>query len=105
MNEENRLELLKTYIKSNFAPILLENASSLLFQENATILKSNINISELNGHYEGIEFIPPYWYQDLVNNKRQFLVIDKLSEIPKIEQKKFIEILKYRNLIFLTVLL
>lgn len=97
MKEDNRLVLLKTYINSNFSPVLLENASSSLFQDNATIIKSTMDISELNGHYEELDFVPPYWYQDLVNNNRQFLVIDKISEIPKSEQKKFIEILKYRK--------
>ena len=96
MSRENRLELLKTYLKSNVTPLLIENVSSSLF-DNATIISSNINIEDLNGHYEGIDFVPPKWFSDLLNKKSKFLVIDKLSQIPKSEQKKFIEILKYRK--------
>lgn len=96
MSKENRLELLKTYLKANIAPILIENVSSSLF-EDAKVIPANIDIKELNGHYEGIDFVPPKWFSDLVNKKNKFLIIDKLSQIPKTEQKKFIEILKYRK--------
>lgn len=93
----NRLDLLKTYINTNVCPLLLENTSSAIFQDNATIIPSNIDILELNGHYEGIDFVPPTWYRDLIDKKRQFLVIDNLSQISKREQRKFIEILKYKK--------
>lgn len=96
MSKENRLELLKTYLKANVAPILIENVSATLF-EDSTVIPANIDIKELNGHYEGIDFVPPKWFSDLVNKKNKFLIIDKLSQIPKTEQKKFIEILKYRK--------
>lgn len=93
----NRLELLKAYIKSNVCPLLLENADSVIFKDNATIINSSIDRSELNGHYEGVDFLPPNWYKDLVDGKKQFLVIDKISNISKNEQRKFIEMLKYRK--------
>lgn len=97
MNKQDRLEMLNTYIKSNIAPILLENVSSIKTENKFTVLPANIDITQLNGHYEEIEFVPPEWYSELINNKSKFLIIDKLSQIPKVEQKKFIEVLKYRK--------
>lgn len=96
MSNVSKLELLKTYIRSNVSPVLFENVSASLF-ENATVISSNIDITELNGHYEETDFVPPKWFSDLINKKSKFLVIDKLSQISKSDQKKFIEILKYRK--------
>lgn len=99
MNKEKML-MLEEYLKLGTEPILLENISSDIF-ENAIVLNSNCDVSLLNGHYEGIDFIPPIWYTKLINqnnNKKPLLIIDKLNSIPLEQQTKFIEILKYRKI-------
>lgn len=99
MNKE-RYELLQKYIKLEMSPLLLQNISSKEF-EGAIILKSNIEQSELNGHYEGINFMPPTWYQKLIEKSQSnytILIIENINEIPNEEQTKFIEILKYKKI-------
>ena len=90
-------ELILSYIKANVSPILVDFLSGSEL-ENAIVLPANIDVSELNGHYEGTEFVPPKWYNDLTgDNENIILVIDKIDTIPKEEQKKFIELLEYRQ--------
>ena len=54
MNKE-RLNLLENYIKSGVSPLLVQNIPSNSFN-NSVIIKSNIDRSELNGHYENTDF-------------------------------------------------
>jgi len=99
MNKE-RLDLLENYIRSGISPILIQNISSDSFK-NSVIIKSNIDSSELNGHYENIEFCPPLWYKELLDKSRTnttVLVIENINEISLEEQTKFIEILKYKKI-------
>ena len=96
MNDAKR-ELLMSYIKSNVAPILVNFIDGNNIP-NSVVLPANIEISELNGHYVNTEFISPEWLNKLKNsNTPTILVIDKIDSIPKNEQKKFVEILKYRK--------
>ena len=99
MNKE-RLKMIGEYIKANVGPILISNVS-FKDVENTIILKSSIDKSELTGHYEGVNYEPPEWYQELVEMcKTQYslLVIENINQIPLEEQPKFIEILKYRKI-------
>lgn len=96
MNKE-RLEMLNEYIKSGITPILIENMPASVF-DNATILDANCDISDLNGHYENINFVAPSWYNKLKQNKTKMLVINNINEIDVNEQTKFIEILKYKKI-------
>lgn len=96
MNDAKR-ELLMSYIKSNVAPILVDFIDGNNIP-NSVVLPANIEISELNGHYENIEFVSPEWLNKLKSyNTPTILVIDKIDSIPKNEQTKFVEILKYRQ--------
>lgn len=98
MNQKEKFEVLNTYIKENIAPILVYDVETSVFDKNAVIIPSDIDISELNGHYEGIDFVPPTWFKNLENSKDfNLLIIDNLSKIEKDEQTKFIEILKYKK--------
>ena len=94
---ESRKELLLSYIKTNVAPILVD----FIFGqdlEDAVILPATIDRKELNGHYEEMNYVPPKWLNELLNKKNNpLLVIDQIDTIPKEEQKKFIELLKYRK--------
>lgn len=99
MNKE-KINLLKNYIKSGVSPLLIQNVSINSF-ENTVVIDSNIDVSELNGHYEETEFCPPYWYKELLNKSKEnvvVLVINKINEIPLKEQTKFIELLKYKKI-------
>lgn len=94
----NQNEILKSYIKSNVAPILINflNGKDI---PNSILLPSNVNISELNGYYENDEFLPPNWLTQITSSSKQaILVIDKIDEISKKEQLKFVELLKYRQI-------
>lgn len=94
---ESKKEILLSYIKANIAPILVDFMSGKDLPD-ATILSSNIDVKELNGHYEGENFVPPKWLNEILNsNTSKILVIDKIETISKEEQMKFIEILKYRK--------
>lgn len=94
---ENKYSLLKNYIKSNIAPILIDDIDYLELP-NCVILSSKCSREELNGHYENVNFVPPKWYQDLLSFDRcSILIIDRIDLISKDEQTKFIEILKYRK--------
>ncbi len=96
MNEEKK-ELFANYIKSNIAPILVDfiNGSDI---PNSIIVPATCNIEDLTGHYLGTEYVPPKWLNQLLkSNKQSILIIDKIDSIPKNEQIKFVEILKYRK--------
>ena len=95
---EKRRELLLSYIKANVAPILVD----FMFGEDlngAIILPSNIDVKELNGHYDGANFVPPKWLDEILStNDSKMLVIDKIDAISKEEQLKFCELLEHRKI-------
>lgn len=93
------LELLKTYIKSGVSPLLVSDVPLSIF-ENSVIIKANIDKSELNGHYDNIDFMPPAWYKELIKKSKEktsVLIIENINDISLEEQTKFIEILKYKK--------
>lgn len=94
----NKKEILLSYIKANVAPILVDfNFSKYL--NDAIILPANINVKELNGHYNKTDFMPPKWFDEVLSiNASRILVIDKIDMISKEEQLKFCELLKYRKI-------
>lgn len=95
---ENKKEMLLSYIKSNVAPILVDFISGKDIS-GAVIIPANVNVRELNGHYEGTEFVAPSWLNEITSsNESKILVIDKIDTISKEEQMKFGELLKYRKL-------
>lgn len=96
---QEKKEMLLTYLKSNVAPVLVDFLSINDFDFAVTI-PANIDIKELNGHYEGLDFIPPKWLNEILSStKNKMLVIDKIDTISKEEQLKFVELLKYRKIL------
>ena len=95
MNEEKK-ELLKSYIKSNASPILVDFIDDEYIPD-SVVLSANCTMAELNGHYDNTEFNPPEWLNKLEKTTQPILVIDNIDSVPKKEQEKFIEILKYRQ--------
>jgi len=55
---EKRQELLMSYIRANVAPILVDFISGKDVK-GAVVIPANIDNKELNGHYDGIDFMPP----------------------------------------------
>lgn len=95
---EDKKEMLLSYIKANVAPILVDFISSKDLNE-AVVLPANIDAKELNGHYDGVDFMPPKWLNEILStNESKFLVIDKIDTILKEEQLKFCELLEYRKI-------
>lgn len=93
-------ESLKNIFSNNICPILFENTTSSIF-ENCITLDNNCDISELNGHYDGINFLPPKWYDELIEKSNEsycILVIKDVNKLPSFEQTKFNELLKYRKI-------
>ena len=96
MTEEKK-EMLLTYIKENVAPILVDFISGEDLV-NAVVIPAGIDSSELVGHYEEADYKAPKWLESILSdNLGKVLVIDKIDSIPKDEQTKFVEILKYRQ--------
>ena len=86
-----------SYIKANVAPILVNFISGKDIP-GAIVISADVDIKELNGHYDGADYMPPKWYNELVtNNNSKVLVIDLIDSINKEEQLKFIELLEYRK--------
>ena len=95
---EDKKEMLLSYIKSNVAPVLVDFISSKDLNE-AVVLPANIDAKELNGYYDGTDFMPPKWLNEILSTKEsKFLVIDKIDTILKEEQLKFCELLEYRKI-------
>ena len=95
---ENKKEMLLSYIRANIAPILVDFMSSKDLDE-AIVLPANIDVKELNGYYDGVDFMPPKWFNEILStNASRILVIDKIDTIEKEEQLKFCELLKYRKI-------
>ena len=95
---EDKKEMLLSYIKANVAPVLVDFISSKDLNE-AVVLPANIDVKELNGYYDGADFMPPKWLNEILStNESKFLVIDKIDTILKEEQLKFCELLEYRKI-------
>lgn len=95
-----KLNLLENYIKYKISPILVESFPTNTLK-NSIVLPANINKTELNGHYENIEFCPPSWYKELLEKSKKgyvILIIDNINTVSLEEQNKFIEILKYKKI-------
>lgn len=94
--KSERMEMLEGLLKSGVSPILLENFPASIFKD-SVILEATCNNEDLTGHYEGISYCPPEWYNKLVNLDEKILVLSNINKIPALEQKKFGEILKYKK--------
>ena len=97
---KEKLEMLQDYIDTNVSPILVDFVD---FNDSNKViaLPATASLEELNGHYEGTEYVAPKWFNDLEKiskTKNTVLLIDKIDTIAKEDQLKFVEILKYRKI-------
>ena len=96
MNND-KMNMLKSYISVNVAPVLIDFASNINIPK-SVIIPANCEAKELNGHYEGEDFLAPKWYYDLTNtNEAKIIMIKDIDSISKEEQLKFKELLEYRQ--------
>lgn len=90
--------MLLSYINANVAPILVDFISGKDLG-GTVILPASVDTKELNGYYDGADFVPPKWLNDMLKtNTNRILVIDKIDTIAKKEQLKFVELFKYRKI-------
>ena len=96
----SKIDMLEAYIKAGISPILFEDLD-LKVAKNKVILESNCDTSLLNGHYEGTEFVPPEWFNKVMQNSKNafcLLIIKEINKISKKEQLKFLELFKYKKI-------
>lgn len=99
MNKE-QVDLLGEYIKAGTSAILIEEIPENAIKKGAVVLEADCSKAELMGHYENLEFIAPKWYKKLMDSSKEHtpvLIIKDINKIPEEEQKKFIELFKYRK--------
>lgn len=99
MNKE-QVDLLGEYIKTGTSAILIEEIPENAIKKGAVVLEADCSKAELMGHYENLEFIAPEWYKKLMDSSKQHtpvLIIKDINKIPEEEQRKFIELFKYRK--------
>lgn len=82
------------FSKMNISPILIEDFD-LDSIKDYILIDSRITREELYGYYDNEEFIEPSWLKEIENKK--FLIINDITNINLEEQKKFMELLKYRK--------
>lgn len=93
-----KLKILKEYIKKGDVAILLEDIKKEAF-EDAVVLDGDCSLDNFNGHYEGINFIPPKWYLELAKKKDyKILLLNNINKVSLEKQKHFVEIIKYRKI-------
>ena len=99
MNKE-QVDLLGEYIKAGTSAILIEEIPENAIKKGAVVLEADCSKAELLGHYENLEFIAPEWYKKLMDSSKEHtpvLIIKDINKIPEEEQRKFIELFKYRK--------
>ena len=99
MNKE-QVDLLGEYIKAGTSAILIEEIPETAIKKGAVVLEADCSKAELMGHYENLEFIAPEWYKKLMDSSKEHtpvLIIKDINKIPEEEQRKFIELFKYRK--------
>lgn len=99
MNKE-QVDLLWEYIKFGKSVILMEEIPDRVIQKGVVILESNCSNAELMGHFDNLEYVVPDWYNKLKDSSKEHtpvLVIKDINKVPEKEQRRFIELLKYRK--------
>jgi len=93
---KTKMEILKTYIEANVAPILVAGVKTSDIK-GAVVIPANCPDAELTSHWVGAEERPPAWFVQLTNQAAKFLVIDGIDTIKPAAQVKFLEILTHRQ--------
>lgn len=99
MNKE-QVDLLGEYIKAAKSAVLIEELPESVIEKGAIIINSDCSSSELMGYFDNLEYIVPEWYNKLMESSKihtPVLIIKDINKVPEEEQRKFIELLKYKK--------
>ena len=99
--DKNQVELLGEYIKAGKSAILIEKIPESVIEKGAIVINSDCSNAELMGHFDNLEYVTPEWYNKLMDSAKTHtpvLIIKDINKIPEKEQRKFIEILKYKKI-------
>lgn len=100
MNKE-QVDLLGEYIKAETSAILIEEIPENAIKKGAVVLDADCSKAELMGYFENLEFKRPEWYNKLIDSAKSHtpvLIIKDINKISEEEQRKFIELFKYRKI-------
>lgn len=99
MNRE-QVNLLGEYIKVRSSVILLDNIPESIIKKGAVVIDANCSNTELIGSFENLEYKAPKWFNELVESSKTHtpvLIIKDINKVSEKEQRKFIELLKYKK--------
>ena len=99
MNKE-QVNLLGEYIKAGKSAVLIEELPESVIEKGAIVINSDCSSSELMGYFDNLEYIVPEWYNKLMESSKihtPVLIIKDINKVPEEEQRKFIELLKYKK--------
>ena len=99
MNKE-QVDLLGEYIKAGKSAVLIEELPESVIEKGAIVINSDCSSSELMGYFNNLEYVAPGWYDKLMKSSKihtPVLIIKDINKVPEEEQRKFIELLKYKK--------
>ena len=99
MNKE-QVDLLGEYIKAGKSAVLIEKIPDSVIKKGAIVINSDCSSSELMGYFDNLEYVAPEWYNKLMESSKihtPVLIIKDINKVPEEEQRKFIELLKYKK--------
>ena len=99
MNKE-QVDLLGEYIKAGKLAVLIEEIPESVIEKGAIVINSDCSSSELMGYFDNLEYVAPEWYDKLMESSKihtPVLIIKDINKVPEEEQRKFIELLKYKK--------
>ena len=99
MNKK-QVDLLGEYIKARKSAVLIEEIPESVTKKGAIVINSDCSNSELMGYFNNLEYIVPEWYNKLIESSKihtPVLIIKDINKVPEKEQRKFIELLKYKK--------
>ena len=98
MNKE-KIELLGEYIKIGNSIVLIEEIPESVI-EKGVVIDASCSNKELMGSFEELEYKIPEWLEKLNKTAKEHtpvLVIKDINKISEEEQRKFIELFKYKK--------
>ncbi len=98
--KREQIDLLGEYIKAGKSAVLIEQIPESVIKKGAVVINSDCSNAELTGHFENLEYVAPEWYKKLMESSKlhiPVLIIKDINKVPEKEQRKFIELLKYKK--------
>ena len=99
--DKKQIDLLGEYINLGSSIILIEEIPESIIGKGAVVIESDCSNKELMGEFKDLEYKIPDWYKKLEEEAKKHvpvLVIKDINKIAEEEQRKFIELFKYKKL-------